>query len=501
MIQKQFNLNPRARSNEGYSLRCYNSLNYEKRRNNYQSTILKNDEAFKFSQEFANIVHKFCPNIQMTFFDESWEEVLQTLGKTFKKILKDMKKQLRHEFTEKEEYIKKTTAKLIKYEELLNTRKKEFDEKCTAWTKYKDEENNKLQNEKEEIIILKCRLQKELEMQNEKLEQKEKKTFRIIEDFEAMHSDLMKAKIENQNITWEILQQSLKLEEKAALIAWKEKIIKEDLKSINEEKYSSNFLSLKLLNEIPKINHKKHSSNSIEKLNFNDSPSSALNSSNIGHDSFQKEETDSPKKKNSSFSSFTKFYTTESEPNIKNEIFNDFTRTIYRQEAYERKFLMKKIREKETRNLQLKDEKIRQGEEYEGIRQKFINLASSEQEIIGKVIKEQHFQEYECKEHEEYEKEKLEYKRIEGQVKDEMIIKELNEKYLEIELYGKILKDEKLKLDCMKESLTREQQELQSEKLVFYEEMMEEREKIEEYFTDIALKTSILNNKKEKQNL
>ncbi|OMJ74151.1 hypothetical protein SteCoe_27006 [Stentor coeruleus] len=535
-MQKQFNLNPKTRSNEGNSIRCHSSLSYDKERNNRQSVLLRSDEAINFSQRFAKIVNKFCPNVQMNFFDDNWEKVIQRLDSTFQKILEDMKEQLNIEFIEKEEYLKKTTANLIKYEELLNKRKKEFDEKCAEWTKHKDEENNKLQKEKKEIVILKCRLQKEFEIKIEKLEEKEKKAFEIIEKFEGMHSDLMKSKIENQNITWDILQQSLKLEEKAAIIAWKEKTIKEDLKVINEEKSklenekkSNTLLKLELLNKIPKVNNIKRSSSSIEKLDFydspsfalNSSPSFALNSSHIDHDSFHKEETHnfSSKNKNSSFSNSSKLCTTKSESNIKNEIFNGFTRTIPRQEAYERKSLLKKIREKEIRNSQLKDEKIKQEKE----REKLENLAYREKEIIEKTMKEQHRQECERKiqekreqeridlEKKELEKirarkieqERIEHQRIEDQFKDEIMTKviikerELEEKNLEIELYEKMLKDERLRLDFVKDDLTNERQELQSEKLVFYEEIIEERKKIEEYFTDIASKTSILNSRKE----
>lgn len=248
-----------------------------------------------------------------------------------------------------------------------------------------------------------------------------------------------------------------------------------------------------------------------------------MNSSRLDHESLQKEVilNQSSKKKNSSFSTLTKFYTTESEPNIKNEIFNDFTRTIPRQEAYERKSLMKKIREKEMRNLNLNDEQIKQEKKREGLEQELVNLAHREQEIIEKAIKEQEYERkaqekrekerliFEIKELEriqawKIEQERLEHQRIEDQFKGEIMTKiiikehELEEKHLEIELYEKMLKDEKLRLDCVKEDLTREQQDLQSEKLLFYEEMMEERKKIEEYFKEIAKKTSILNSRDEK---
>lgn len=111
-MQKQFNLNPRTRSNEVYNIRCHSALSYGKGRNKFQSTSFLNDEALSFSKEFARIVHKFCPNVQINFLADSWEEILQTIDATFQRILENMKEQLNIEFIKKEEQLKKTTAKL-----------------------------------------------------------------------------------------------------------------------------------------------------------------------------------------------------------------------------------------------------------------------------------------------------------------------------------------------------------------------------------------------------
>lgn len=532
MMQKHFNQHTKGKSKGGYGHRCHSSLSYEKEKNSPQYQSYYTDETFSFSEEFARIVQKFCPKIELKFSSESLEGILNTIELAFEDILEDMKETLGQEFTQKEDFLQKTTLNLIKYEELLSSREKDFNNQVAAWNAQRESDHNRIQLEKEEIIKLKCRLEKELEIQEEMIQENEKKTFKIIEDYEEKQCELIREKLENQNLKWDLEQMSLKLEEKEALISWREKTMIEDMKKITEEKskienerIANNILNFELINAAPRTSIQKRSYSSIEKTDLSaDPPSFALNDSRFNNISIQKYEgfNINSKTKSNSFSS------------IKKNPFPAFTKSQQESEIEDRDSVLRQLEEKELKDREINEEMMRQERtrerlkmerfEKEKLEFELMDLERRENELIENAKREHEHKESERKEAERRENEKLilelkelerldakrreeerqEHQRIEDDFKEELMKKimikesELEEKQLEIELLEKMVLEEKSSLLNERENLHKEKQELQSEKLAFYEEIMEERRKIENYLTDIASKTDILNSRREK---
>lgn len=547
MMQRHINPYPRARPKDGNINRCYSSMSYEKEKVRSHTQSFYTDDTSSFSQELSRIVQKYCPNVELKFSSDTLDGVLQGLEETFEDILRDMKHQLKKEFTQKEDYLQKATSNLIKYEELLDLKKKEFEEQAISWSQQREEEYNNIENEKGEILVLKARLEKELSAQQERLDEKEKKTSKILKDFEAMHSEIMKEKIESQNTRWNIEQKALKLEEKQAIVSWKEKTIEEDMKKIVEEKsmienerIANSILNFELLNAGPRIFRAKRSSSINDKSGFSvDPPSFALNDSRFASESVLKDESGYFKRKNSSFCSFSKPSINDSDIATKHDTCGDYGngKATKEAESYDRNHFMRKIRDKELRSqaMRERDKEIRRREEsherreqerreYERKKNEKAELERREHEKYDQERHEQGQREYGRKEYERREQERLEverneqernasmnkeqerleYERIENELKEEMMKKftakehELEEKQIEMELLQKMLNEEKEKINQERESLDKENEDLQAEKIAFYEEMMQERKKMEEYFSDIASKTSILNNRREK---
>ncbi|OMJ91439.1 hypothetical protein SteCoe_6019 [Stentor coeruleus] len=547
MIQRHTNPYPRARPKDGYINRCHSSMSYEKEKVRSHTQSFYTDDTSSFSQELTRIVQKYCPNVELKFSSDTLDGVLQGLDDTFEDILRDMKHQLKKEFIQKEDYLQKATSNLIKYEELLDLKKKEFEEQAISWSQQREEEYNNIENEKEEILILKARLEKEILSQQERLNEKEKKTSKILNDFEAMHSEIMKEKIESQNTRWDIEQKVLKLEEKQAIVNWKEKTIEEDMKKIVEEKsmienerIANSILNYELLNAGPRIFRTKRSSSINEKNNFSvDPPSFAMNDTRFATEGILKDDSGYFKRKNSSFCSFSKPSINDSDIATKHDTYADYGngKLIKETESHDRNHFMRKIRDRELRSqaMRERDKEIRRREEsyerreqerreYERKKNEKAELERREHEKFDQEKYEQGQKEYDKKEYEKREQERLEIERneqetienikreqerlererIENEFKEEItkkfMVKErqLEEKQIEMELLQKMLNEEKDKIDQVRESLDKENEDLQAEKIAFYEEMMQERKKIEEYFSDIASKTNILNSRREK---
>ncbi|OMJ70931.1 hypothetical protein SteCoe_30983 [Stentor coeruleus] len=532
MMQRHTNPYPRARPKDGYINRCHSSMSYEKEKVRSHTQSFYTDDTSSYSQELSRIVQKYCPNVEIKFSTDTLDGVLQGLEETFEDILRDMKYQIKKEFAQKEDYLQKATSNLIKYEELLDLKKKEFEEQAISWSKQREEEYNNIEKEKGEILSLKTRLEKEILAQQEQLDEKEKKTSKILKDFEAMHNEIMKEKIENQNTKWDIEQKALKLEEKQAIVSWKEKTIEEDIKKITEEKsmienerIANSILNFELLNAGPRIFRAKRSSSINDKSGFSvDPPSFALNDSRFTTEGILRDESGYFQRKNSSFCSFRKPSINDSDIATKFDTCGDYnsSKVIKETENHDRKHFMRKIRDKELRIQAMKDRdrearrveenyerREQERREYERKKNEKAELERKEYEKFDQEKHEQDQKEYEKKEQERIEnmkkeEEKLERERIEKEFKEEIIRKnmvkerELEEKQIEMELLEKMLNEEKEKIVQERESLDKEHDDLQAEKIAFYEEMMQERKKIEEYFSDIASKTSILNDRREK---
>jgi hypothetical protein len=443
MMQKSLSPIPRARGTDLSTFRCQSALNSTRDHANSSLT-----ELTFISQQLIFVIQKHFPTFNPKIPNDNFPALLQDIDKFLAAANKQSNEQLQKSYERRENILQSASEKLIKYEELLQRRKKEIEERMKEWEIEKSKEKTSLEGEKNEIILVRVRLESDVSAFMAKVKENDLKSERMIEDIEQRRSKLIQEKVGNDRKQWELSQRERELEEKEAILDLKLKMVKEDQEFRIAEK-------LILENKKrPTISITDPVQNTKEIL----TPHRRTASSN----------TCVPVK-----SQGYRFSFSINEPTTNND-----SHSVTYSPKFSKLMKLKESLESSSVTMnEFKEEVL--PELYELSSQLTVmltDLAEKRAEIIQELeIFEENSQRYKEKIRE------VERNSDECRVK----VKELELKENEVFEKKMIIEAEMLGLERLKLALDDEQDNFNNEKLAFYEEIAEERRKIEKYYADI----------------
>ena len=462
-MQKRFTPNPFYRSKQATQSRCTSAVMFDKAPSSqyhYSRQSYSSNEIDSFCLNFVKIIRNFNPDLQITYPLNSLSGILEVLPSAIQEICDSYTTEVTEKYSGKEESFKRTSKNLVKYEELLKEKELEFEEDRKAWESTKAHELNSIQSQKDDIIRAKVLIEQECGKVAAELKEKEDKIEKQLNEFEVIRLEVHQSKMKNQELEWKLQQTLREVEEREEILKMKEDMIMKDKEEIIIEKFNvenekmvNQVLNFELLKGSPEVSKHQRCSSVAFNLDINKS--------------FYSE---SPSKDRPLSRSEAKLE--ESNFVISKQSFIDIVNT--------RNALKETGKDIEELRDKILPEMHQQSEELANLFDELKELREALKFSLGEI-------------HEKSEELNRKFLEVED------LFNENKKKEIELEEKNKTAQDLKLKLQSHIDELASEKQifeeecnEFHQEKLEFYEDVSNERQRIQDYYLGIEEKVHML---------
>lgn len=246
-MQKNFSPNPCGRKNPFYHTRC-SSASTNKLISQQSHPDYSSSEIESFSYNLTKIFQRYIPSYNVPYSKNFLSTILSTLPQTLDNFYKQISLELTEQYAHKEESYQRTSKNLVKYEELLKEKAQALEDRIKDWQKTMELDSRQIETEKTEIIKAKVRVESELSNALSVLKEKENQIFAQISEIELLQTQLHKEKLQGEELKWKLDQYIHEINEKETIIDMKGKMLMDEKQEFIIER--SNVETQKMINEM-----------------------------------------------------------------------------------------------------------------------------------------------------------------------------------------------------------------------------------------------------------
>ena len=193
------------------------------------------DVLVSFTKRLKKLLRKYLPDYNIKKKDISLEFILDSLESALSEISTKDSQAIQVKYKEANDFIQNTTHNLSKYEKLLAKKAKDFENQIKIWDKTKEYEEQFLNKEKEEITKLKNNLENEIRIEKEFITDQNKINSAMAQELKVFENNLLKEKLEKKTIQWNIDQKMRIIEEKESIFELKENMINQEKEELRKQ--------------------------------------------------------------------------------------------------------------------------------------------------------------------------------------------------------------------------------------------------------------------------
>ena len=252
-MQKNFSPNPCGRKNPFFHTRGSSastnkltSTQYQQFQHSYPD--YSSSEIESFTSSFKKILQRYIPSYNLPNSKNFLTSILSTLPQALDEFYKQISEEIAEQYAQKEESYQRTSKNLVKYEELLKGKAQALEDRVKDWKNTMESDIRQLETEKTQIMQAKVRVESELGSSLSVLKDKESQIFAQISEIELLRTQLHREKLQGEEIKWKLDQYIHEINDKEAILDMKGRMLMDEKQEFIVER--SSVETQRMVNEI-----------------------------------------------------------------------------------------------------------------------------------------------------------------------------------------------------------------------------------------------------------